>query len=65
MRIIVKVEEGEDDPSKKFNDEVAWRYPLSAVSTFSLKGKITHQRDVIITPDGGLAMRTVGARSDD
>jgi len=65
LRIIVEVEKGEDDSGKKFNNEVAGRYSSSAVSTSSFKGKIAYQRNVVISPNGGLTVRAVGTRSND
>ncbi len=60
LRIIVEVEKGEDKPGKKFNYEVAGRYFSSAVSTSSFKGKIAYQGNVVIAPNGGLTVGTIG-----
>ena len=59
LRIIVEVEKSEDKPGKKFNNKVAGRYSSSAVSTSSFKGKIAYQGNVVISPNGGLAVGTI------
>ncbi len=65
MRIVVEVEEGEDDSGKKFDNKVAGQYPFSTVSASSFKEKITYQGDIVISPNGGLTVGAIGTRGDD